>query len=272
MLQTTAQANITNWRQFSALVRSREDNLLRRLDEFPNAVLVAGCQRSGTTMLARILTQSAGMVDYWVGRDDELDAALILSGEMPHEPRGRYCFQTTYVNDRYHEYFDHMPGIRLIWLVRSPYAVVYSMLYNWKEAALTELFEGCGVPVLDGKDRWIYRIKGNEGISLLHQACWSYNGKTSQLFALRQRFSTQKMMVVDYDDLVQRKERILPAIYDFIDLPYTPEYADKIHSQSLNKIKNLTKREKDTIMAICQPVYRQTKMYTASEEFLGERS
>jgi Holliday junction resolvasome RuvABC ATP-dependent DNA helicase subunit len=38
------------------------------------------------------------MVDFSSGEDDELDAALILAGFVEHTPRGRYCFQTTYLN------------------------------------------------------------------------------------------------------------------------------------------------------------------------------
>ena len=76
---------ITTWRQFTAQIRSKGHGLLKTLDDFPNAVLVTGCQRSGTTMMSRIITQSEGMVDYWTGPDDELDAALILSGSN-HRP------------------------------------------------------------------------------------------------------------------------------------------------------------------------------------------
>jgi ligand-binding sensor domain-containing protein len=44
--------------------------------------------------------------NYWFGRDDELDAALILSGHVDHQQNGRYCFQTTYINECFREYFE----------------------------------------------------------------------------------------------------------------------------------------------------------------------
>jgi hypothetical protein len=58
---------ITTWHQFEQTVRARGCNLLRRLGNFPRSILVAGCQRSGTTMLSRIITQSEGMTNYWFG-------------------------------------------------------------------------------------------------------------------------------------------------------------------------------------------------------------
>jgi hypothetical protein len=50
------------------------------------------------------------MTQYYFGSDNELDAALILSGRVAHEPQGRYCFQTTYLNECYSEYFEHRDG------------------------------------------------------------------------------------------------------------------------------------------------------------------
>ena len=127
--EATTGPRICSWRQFDRHVRPGGCSLLRRLDDFPNAILVAGCQRSGTTILSRVLTQSEGMVEYSFGKDDELDAALILSGRVEHEPAGRYCFQTTYLNNCVQEYFAHSE-YKLVWALRNPFSVVYSMLHN----------------------------------------------------------------------------------------------------------------------------------------------
>ena len=48
---------ISNLVKYNKEVRSRGYNLINRLDDFPNSVFVTGCQRSGTTMLSRIITQ-----------------------------------------------------------------------------------------------------------------------------------------------------------------------------------------------------------------------
>ncbi len=214
---------INSWQKFSRNVRSNGYRLLKNLDNFPDPVLIAGCQRSGTTMLSRIITKSEGMVNYWFGHDDELDAAIILSGYVDHKPAGRYCFQTTYLNENYHEYFEHN-GYKIIWILRNPYSVVYSMLNNWKRFALNELFQGCASDLLDNKEKRRYELFGIWSISRLKRACFSYNAKTSQVFELKKRLGETTILVVDYDELVLNKEQVLSAMYTFTNMPYKPEY------------------------------------------------
>jgi len=256
-----ANCNITTWKHFGREVRSKGCNLLKDLDKFPNSVLVTGCQRSGTTMVARIITQSDGMVNYWFGRDDELDAALILSGHVEHTPRGRYCFQTTYVNECYQEYFEHHNGHKIIWILRNPFSVVYSLLH-WKRFAFNELFRGCGSPLLKGKkgkEIQYYNLFGKWGISRLHRACLSYNGKVSQAFELVEKINKKNIIVLDYDELIINKKTILPKVYSFIDLDYKDAYAENIHSHSMNKSSCMSNRETAFVESICLPTYLQAR-------------
>ena len=249
----------TDWKTFSNQVRDRGYNLLQRLDKFPNSVMVTGCQRSGTTMISRIITESEGMVNYWFGSDDELDAAMILSGYVVHHTEGRYCFQTTYVNERYHEYFEHKNGHKILWILRNPYSVVYSMLNNWGRNNPNRLFQSCGVPALTGADKWLYKFFGTRSISMFRRACWGFIGKTGQLFEINQCLGKDVVFVVDYDELVNQKKRVLPEIYDFINLSYKTEYAAKIHDRSLDKRNELSAKEEATIEAMCNPIYFKAK-------------
>lgn len=248
--------DIKTWQKFAKNVRVEGCNLLRRLDDFPDSILVAGCQRSGTTMLSRLLTESEGMVNYWFGPDDELDAALILSGYVAHEPKGRYCFQTTYVNECFSEYFDRTNGHKLIWVLRNPHSVVFSLLHNWKRFALNELFRGCGTHLLNFKDKQRYDLLGRWGLSRAKRACLAYNGKVSQVFELKQRLDNSRMMVIDYDELVREKETMLPAIYEFAGLPFKREYCEKIHSKSIKKADRLSNAERSLVNELCIPVYQ----------------
>jgi hypothetical protein len=255
---------ITTWLQFNSIVRKEGNNLLKRLSEFPNSILVTGCQRSGTTMVARIITQSDGMTNYWFSPDDELDAALILSGYVDHRPLGRYCFQTTYVNNWCRENYLQLRKHKVLWVLRNPYSVVYSMLYNWKDVALVGLFKMCGISQLAGPDAWLYKLLGVRGVRKLQRACYIFNGKVSQLSLLRQNLGPDSLMVVDYDDLIARKEIVLPAIYQFINLKYRDEYSQKIHSKSRSKAKGLSKKERSTIKKMCEPLYlKTTELLTA---------
>lgn len=245
---------IKTWPKFAKSVRSQQDKLLSRLEDFPDSILIAGCQRSGTTMLARILTESEGMVNYWFGPDDELDAALILSGNVEHEPRGRYCFQTTYLNECYPEYFEHN-NFRMVWVLRNPHSVVYSMLHNWRRFALNELFDSCAAQLLDDRYKRRFEMFGHWGVPRLLRACYAYNAKTSQIGLLRAQLDESRLQVVDYDELVKNKARILPRIYEFLDLPYKNEYEQAIKVSSLTKSSKAGSREQDAVTRLCMPVY-----------------
>jgi hypothetical protein len=252
---------ISTWVEFSKQVRSKGCKLLKQLDYFPNSVLINGCQRSGTTMLARVIRESEGMVDYWTGRDDELDAALILSGYIAHQPRGRYCFQTTYLNQCYHEYYEHRNGHKILWVLRNPHSTVYSLLYNWPSRALENAFRESVYLSLVGKDKWLYKLGGERYFSNLKKACLHYNWKVSQLFNLVPYLGSERISVIEYDDLVMNKEKVLPVIYEFIDLPYKASYAEKIQSSSLDKRKQLSKKEISTIKYICEDVYLRASQF-----------
>lgn len=265
MTPPLSKTSANSWPQFRQIV-SGECKLLKELDKFPNSVLVAGCQRSGTTMLSRIITESDGMVNYRFGTDDELDAALILSGYVDHQPHGRYCFQTTYVDQCYHEYFEHKGEFKIIWVLRNPFSVVYSLLYNWAPTALESTVRHCGAHLLTGMDKWLYKLFGVATITRVKRACLLYNAKNSQLFELVPTLGPEKIMVVDYDDLVTRKHVILPQVFRFIDLDYRTDYADKIHSNSLDKALRLSDKETAMVKTLSIPIYLRARQTVIAPE------
>lgn len=255
------ECKIKTWKLFAKKVRSRGCRLLKCLDHFPDSILVSGCQRSGTTIISRVITHSDGMVNYWFGKDDELDAALILSGEVGQPPKGRYCFQTTYLNECYREYFDHHCGFRLIWVLRNPYSVVYSLLYNWRRWTLNELFDSCAAHLLDAQMAKRYQRFGSISIPRVLKACLAYNGKVSQLFAIMDNLGKDSMMAVDYDNLVMDRDRQLMKIYSFIELPYQKRYGEMIHQKSTKKKNLLSKKEHNIVRSLCIPIYENALQY-----------
>jgi hypothetical protein len=253
---------IDTWVKFSNQVRSKGCNLLKQLDTYPNSILVTGCQRSGTTMLSRIIRESDGIVDYWSGKvDDELEGALILSGNLPHHPKGRYCFQTTYLNQCFHEYYGHGNGHKILWVLRNPFSTIYSLRYNWPKRALENTFRDSVSLSLGIKDKLLYSLAGDRLYDNLKKACLLYSWKLSQLFELYSKLGPLAIMVIDYDDLVMEKDKILPCVYDFIDLPYKTSYAGKIHTSSVDKKKLLTAKEMDIVKSHCEDSYLKAKNF-----------
>ena len=147
---------ISNWKQFAKRVRKTQRPLLLKLNEFPNSILVSGCQRSGTTMLTRLITKSDDVARFSSLKDDELEGALILSGLKSESQPKRHCFQTTYLNECYEQYFSVNDSFKLIWVIRNPYSTVYSLVHHWKRFALNELFQSCGVQMLTQKEEDVY--------------------------------------------------------------------------------------------------------------------
>jgi hypothetical protein len=247
---------VHSWADFNSVVKP-ERELLGRLDDYDDSVLVAGCQRSGTTAVARLFKRVDGIADYGFGPDDELDGALLLAGYVDRLANGRHCFQTTYLNDRFPEYFDH-EGFRLVWMLREPRSVVYSMLHNWGRGALNRLFEACGEAKLD-KDRPRSLLKEWIGPSRLDKACASYIAKTEQTRMLREKLG-DRMAVIDYDDLVSHKDVLLPQLCAFVDVPYERDLTRQLHGKSVRNGNRLSDWESDYVDNLCGAAYRAARL------------
>ncbi|TNF34110.1 MAG: sulfotransferase [Gammaproteobacteria bacterium] len=248
---------IESWREFAESVRSRRDDLLREVGRFPGAILVTGCQRSGTTMLSRLLMHAPGFVPYRLTHDNELDAALLLSGAY-HKPMpaGRYCFQTTYLNNCWREYARLGAQHRVVWVLRRPDSVVWSMVYHWKPFARQELYRACGLEVEAGHlhvyqsanrwQQWRYRDTW--------RACMAYIGKTHQLDDVHVLLG-DRLKVVDYDDLVSDPANTLPPLYDWLGVPFDVAAIKDVKASSLSRAVALKPLERQWVTALCQPVY-----------------
>jgi hypothetical protein len=248
---------IRSWAAFTSIVKQPDRPLLAALDGYKNPILVAGCQRSGTTALARLLKRADGMTDHTFGHDDELDAALLLSGYVTQSTEGRYCFQTTYLNDRFREYFEHR-DFRLIWMLREPRSVVYSMLYNWKRGALNRLFDACGAEVLAKAGEPPTLSTTWLGPTRLAKACSSYVAKTAQTFELYEKLGS-RMAIVDYDELVAKKHALLPQLCDFAGVTYDTRLGDALHDRSVGNRKRLDARDAEHVDRFCSDVYERAR-------------
>ncbi|MGH8242641.1 MAG: hypothetical protein ACRETY_04750 [Steroidobacteraceae bacterium] len=246
-----------SWRRFHRGPRSLEMPLLSALPRYGDCVLVAGCQRSGTTMLTRVIAGSRGFQRFQLTHDDELDAALILAGYVSIPDDRRYCFQTTYLNERYFEYASMGPEQRLVWVLRNPHSVVHSMLDNWKRFALNELYESCGASRANSarqrRARWPWPL----GPSHVEKACLSYSAKTAQILAIRELLRVDQLLIVDYDATVRSAGNRLAHIFAFIGEPFDGLYASGVHSDSVNKADRMPERTRRMIDEMCMPIYRQ---------------
>ena len=249
---------ITKWPQFAREVRSRGP-LLNTLHEFDDPILVSGCQRSGGTMLAFALSRHRDIVDFKWFRDAELHAGLILAGVERDIPKGRWVFQTTYLNECYPEYLAQDKPFKLVWLVRNPYSVVYSMIGNWSRFALNEMFDACGAEHLTGVYRERYERWGRIGVRNITRACASYVAKVEQMIHLRAHLPEESMYIVEYEQLVQDRERELAGICEFAGLDWDPDIAESINTNSLDKASRLSRTERHQTAELCGAAYDRAR-------------
>lgn len=245
------------WKYFAKHVRV-QGGLLKSLSDYPDSILVSGCQRSGTTLLTRLLSQSNQINDIWTSRDDEYDAAMILSGNCQTSESGRYCFQTTYLNDSYKEYIQnrHLP-FQIIWVVRNPTPVVNSMLYNWGRYPLKELYTACGKQYLqEFSKNYTFSKKALAGISAVEMACLSYVGKQRQLLELQKYFNSDRLLVINYESILSTPIDSVAEIFNFSGLDFKDHFI-KLIKQKSTELKD--QRNREVIDALCMGTYDQVK-------------
>lgn len=255
--QRPAIRRYRSWVRFHDGPRQNTSPLLETLGKYPDAVLVAGCQRSGTTMLTRIIANAAGFRGLALTDDDELDAALTLCGEIDLPKDSRYCFQTTYLNERFPEYRMMGPEHRLIWVLRNPYSVVYSMVYNWRRFALNELYEGCGVALATDDRQRNLRWPWPWGPTRLEKGCHSYSAKTAQIESILDIVPREQVLIVDYDALVKDPVTQLRGIFAFAGVPFTEKSASRVRGDSVGKANRLSAAARSLIDAHAEPTYRR---------------
>ncbi len=243
---------IRTWEKFHRQIRTSKQALLYALSQFPEAILIGGCQRSGTTMLTRLITSHPDIYDFSFLRDEELAAALVLSGHSHSGHAGRRCFQTTYLNERYVEYFAMPKTYKLIWLFRNPSSVVRSMLYNWADFPRLELYSSCGEQLDDGTP-----AKQCASSSLL-QACSGYNGKIKQALTLWEKLPREQILFIEYEAVIKNSEVWIPKIFSFVGLSGAGiALPGKTRSSMI--IPELTEEQKMTIRASCEQSYKKAR-------------
>lgn len=245
------------WIWFAATVRSRGCHLLKAADHFDRPIFVSGCQRSGTTIATSLISASPDITTSHHGRDEELAGAYVLCGKRKPELPGRYCFQTTYLNECYSEYHRIKSDYSLVWVLRRPESVVYSLVYNWARFPLNELFLSCGLPHLHEDDLERFRRRGIFGLSPLRRACYAYVGKCHHFMELTRSLHADKLITINYEDLIMKPQRVLTGVCGQLDIRIAESSAwAQLRRDTLEKANELTSDERSIIHELCMGSYR----------------
>jgi hypothetical protein len=209
------------------------------------ALLLAGCDWSAGTAVTRLYQRLPDFVESSWDHDDELDGALLLAGLQQGPTGGRHCFQTSFVRDRYREYFAH-EHCRLVWIVREPRAAVRSLLSQQK---ILPRRTALGLAP---------KSAGGQGASRLEKACATYLAAIRQTFELRERLGA-RIAVVDYDELARDRARLLPALCRFASVGCDSHVLRHLHGKSVRK-GTLASWEGTIIDDLALPAYRRARL------------
>jgi hypothetical protein len=234
---------IASWPDFYGAVAGRQ--LLAKLDDYPGALLIAGCDWSAVTAVTHLFKRLPEFADSSWSHDDELDGALLLAGFRPHRAAGRPFFQTTYLGEHYREYLAH-EHFRLVWILREPRAAVRSMLSSRERAAAGRPAYGLG-----GKPA------AGPGASRLEKACTAYIASVRQAVELKERLG-ERVAVVDYDELAADRIRLLPALCRFASVGCNPDLLRHLHGKSVRK-DALASFEAAIVEQLAMPIYRRAR-------------
>jgi hypothetical protein len=247
-LANNHRAEIASWAQFHLATAQRP--LLTRLDDYGDALLIAGCDRNAATAVTRLFKRLSSFADSPYGHDDELDGALLLAGLRERQHSGRHCFQTSYVYQRFHEYFDH-GGYRLLWIVREPRAAISSLLGDRQKKPAR-----LGAPA---------PARG-QGASRLEKACAAYLAMIEQTLELKERLGP-RIAIVDYDAVAADRARLVPVLCRFASVDCTTELLGHLHGKSVRK-GSLARWEASIVDELTLAAYRRAVLGSFGPELL----
>jgi len=243
LVNTRGDHGITSWSDFYAALVERP--FLAQLDDYPDSLLIAGCDWAATTAITRLFKRLPCFVDSSWGHDDELDGALLLAGQREPHASGRHCFQTTYVRERYREYFAH-EHYKLIWIIREPRAAVCSLLAS-RERTLPQR-TSLGLTA---------RSAAGQCTSRLEKACAAYVASIRQTIELKERLGN-RVAIVDYDELAADRNRLLPPLCRFAAVGCDAHILRHLHGKSVRK-GSLASFEAAIVDGLAQPAYRRAR-------------
>jgi hypothetical protein len=244
LVERRGEHHITSWHDYYAALGERPR--LACLDDYADALLIAGCDWPAVTAITRLFKRLPGFADSSWEHDDELDGALLLGGLQEGPTDGRHCFQTSFVRERYREYFAH-DGYRLVWIVREPRAAVRSLLGVRQRALPRRTALGLAPKSAAG-----------QGASRLEKACATYVATIRQTIELKDQLR-ERMAVVDYDELARDRARLLPALCRFAAVACDSRALRHLHGKSVRP-PALATWEASIIDELALPAYRRARL------------
>jgi hypothetical protein len=212
---------------------------------------VVGCQRSGTTMLLRVLDRSPQIQVYGEGNKRAFDeAARIRSADtlrtvINNSTRPIVILKPLNDTQRIDEILDTHSDGKAIWMYRHYEDVVNSLVTKWGDAQLKHLqeiasgvYSGSGSRALGEnmteENLAIVREFCNEDLSAESAAALIWYLRNSLFFDL-QLDARSNVLLCNYEDMVKKPEHGFRRVFGFIEGDLSSAYYADVFSSSIGK-------------------------------------
>lgn len=262
-LYLNANYDRKNWKQINSEILPflESGTHFRRLHSIQNpAILVMGCQRSGTTWMNRLVGKFLSSV-FSLTENETFD--FLLDGlNIPNELNKNYtlCLQTTFIVCERESYLNAPTNSVNICLIRNPLSVCWSLLYHFNAFDMVWDYRSSQIPQKLTK-------RFNNNLTRVEKAILLYLDSI-YTFEILKMERPETTVVVDFDCLVNNTESTIHQIgkvcqniwgNKFVSFPsQNPEFDLGVSSPELAtlvKYKTLPPEEYEMIESNCYAAY-----------------
>jgi hypothetical protein len=216
-------------------------------------VFVVGCQRSGTTMLLRVLNGSSAVAVFpeTNRRAYSEEVRLRTDNQLRYLIHRSEAFLVVFKPLNETQRTDRLlathSNSKSIWMYRDYADVTNSMVSLWGDAQIAHVeqiaagrFSGPGAAALGER----LRSKHQESIRAWSRTELSEFDAAAAVWYLRNSFffdlaldERSDVLLVNYEDAVRNPNRVFPRVFDYLGLESSPDYYRGVSAASIGKNK-----------------------------------
>ncbi len=207
-------------------------------------IFVAGVQRSGTNMVMDVLERSYE-TDVYHERDErafnnyEMRELPVIKALYQNSKGKKFVIKTLCELQKLNDLMAAFPDSKVIWVLRHYDDSINSMLVSFRNQAnqakqvandrLGSQWRGQG---MSDKTHQLVRELVHDDISDATGAAifWYYR---NILFFEQGLDKNKNVMLISYENLVQKPQQQFQKIFDFLGLKYTPRISRNVHARSI---------------------------------------
>ena len=229
----------------------------------PKPIFVFGCQRSGTTLIQKILKLSPCIRSYGEGDKpyfiETNDGGIRLVNtdslkQLISRESNKYILLKPLCDSQNAAKLINEFNSPAIWIYRNYTDVIDSHIKYYKYDACSYLDN-----ILSPDINWMNEYIDKDTVDIIKNLSTTSPADCYALFWYARNsiilniYKNTNILVINYDDLVSSPYLVCKSIYNYIDVPFMDYYSSIIYSKSYKKSVNFTLN--DNIKRLCHELY-----------------